>query len=62
MSRNKLSSDGWGWSLFDATSPQKTTSTNYTAHCQPCHVPARQSDWIYTDGHRPDPVSGASWG
>jgi hypothetical protein len=31
--------------------PQKTTSTDYTRDCQPCHVPARQSDWIYTHGY-----------
>ena len=42
---------GWGWSWFDATNPQKTTSTDYTTDCQSCHVPARQSDWIYTHGY-----------
>ena len=44
-------SDGWGWSWFEATDPEKTTSTDYTADCQGCHVPARQSDWIYTHGY-----------
>jgi Cytochrome P460 len=48
---NKLWGDGWGWSWFDATNPQKTTSTDYTTDCQSCHVPARQSDWIYTHGY-----------
>ena len=48
---NKLWGDGWGWSWFDATSPQKTTSTDYTTDCQPCHEPARQSDRIYTHGY-----------
>jgi hypothetical protein len=48
---NKLWGDGWGWSWFDATNPQKTTSTDYTTNCQACHVPARQSDWIYTRGY-----------
>ena len=38
-------------SWFDGTSPQKTTSTDYTTDCQSCHVPARQSDWIYTHGY-----------
>jgi hypothetical protein len=27
---NKLWGDGWGWSWFDATNPQKTTSWIYT--------------------------------
>ena len=37
FSGNKLWGDGWGWSWFDATNPQKTTSTGYTTDCQPCH-------------------------
>jgi hypothetical protein len=48
---NKLWGDGWGWSWFDAANPRKTTSTDYTADCQSCHAPARQSDWIYTRGY-----------
>jgi Cytochrome P460 len=48
---NKLWGDGWGWSWFDATDPQKTTSTDYTTDCKSCHVPARGSDWIYTRGY-----------
>jgi hypothetical protein len=47
---NKLWGEGWGWSWFDVTNPQETTSTDYTTDCQ-CHVPARQSDWIYTRGY-----------
>jgi len=48
---NKLWGDGWGWSWFDATDPLKTTTTDYTGDCQACHVPAQQSDWIYTQGY-----------
>ena len=48
---NKLWGDGWAWSWFDASNPQKTTSTDYRKDCQTCHEPARQSDWIYTDGY-----------
>lgn len=50
---NRLWGDGWGWSWFDAGSPQKTTSTNYKTDCLSCHVPAQASDWIYTNGYRP---------
>jgi hypothetical protein len=53
FSGNKLWGDGWGWSWFEAADPQKTTSTDYTADCQSCHVPARASDWIYTHGYPP---------
>lgn len=50
---NKLWGDGWGWSWFDADKPTKTTSTDYTADCQSCHVPAKGTDWIYTLGYPP---------
>lgn len=50
---NKLWGDGWGWAWFDATDPKKTTSTDYKKDCQGCHVPARASDWIYTEGYPP---------
>ena len=50
---NKLWGDGWGWSWFDAADPSKTTSTDYKANCQSCHVPARVSDWIYVGGYLP---------
>ena len=48
---NKLWGDGWGWSWFDAAMPSKTTSTNYKVDCQPCHVPAQASNWIYVQGY-----------
>ena len=50
---NKLWGEGWGWSWFDAGNPSKTTSTDYKADCQSCHVPARGSDWIYVGGYPP---------
>lgn len=50
---NKLWGDGWGWSWFPSGAPQKTTSTDYTADCKSCHVPAQASDWIYTYGYPP---------
>jgi hypothetical protein len=50
---NKLWGDGWGWSWFDVASPMKTTSTDYTADCQSCHIPAQPTDWIYVDGYPP---------
>jgi hypothetical protein len=51
--KNKLWGDGWGWAWFDATDSKKTTSTDYKTDCQACHVPARESDWIYTGGYPP---------
>lgn len=48
---NSLWGDGWGWSWFDAGTPMKTTSTNYKKDCLPCHVPARDTDWVYVSGY-----------
>jgi hypothetical protein len=50
---NKLWGDGWAWSWFDADNPSKTTSTDYKTDCQACHVPAKDSDWIYVGGYLP---------
>jgi hypothetical protein len=50
---NKLWGDGWGWSWFDADNPTTTTSTDYRADCKTCHIPARNSDWIYVQGYPP---------
>ncbi|TXG98934.1 MAG: cytochrome C [Nevskiaceae bacterium] len=48
---NKLWGDGWGWAWFDAKDSKKTTSTDYKSDCQACHVPAKDSDWIYSTGY-----------
>jgi hypothetical protein len=48
---NPLWGDGWGWSWFDAADPRKTTTVDYKADCQGCHVPAQSTDWVYTNGY-----------
>jgi cytochrome P460 len=48
---NPLWGDGWGWSWFDAGKPMKTTSTNYHSDCLGCHIPAKDTDWVYTQGY-----------
>lgn len=50
---NPLWAHGWGWSWFDARKPGKTTSTSFQANCQACHTPARNTDWVYTQGYAP---------
>jgi hypothetical protein len=50
-SGNPLWGDGWGWSWFDVGHPEKTTSTNYKTDCLGCHIPARETDWIYISGY-----------
>jgi hypothetical protein len=48
---NPLWGDGWGWVLFNATDPEKVVTTNYKTECLGCHIPARNTDWIYINGY-----------
>ncbi|HEX7362049.1 MAG TPA: cytochrome P460 family protein [Bryobacteraceae bacterium] len=48
---NQLWGEGWIWSWFNAADPFKTTSTSFNANCKGCHLPARQTDWVYTQGY-----------
>jgi hypothetical protein len=48
---NKLWGDGWGWSWFDASNSKKTTSTDFRSDCLSCHIPAKETDWIYVTGY-----------
>ena len=57
---SKLWGEGWGWSLFNASDPVNTVSTDFQSDCLGCHVPARQyapddaeeaDKWIYTLGY-----------
>ena len=45
--------DGWGWALFQVTpeDPQKLVTQDYKTECIPCHIPARQTDWVYIQGY-----------
>ncbi len=43
--------DGWGWALYYADAPLKDVSTDYKKDCLGCHLPAKQTDWIYTYGY-----------
>ena len=48
---NKLWGDGWGWAQFDVDSPTRTKTSDYKTECLGCHVPAKDTDWIYTYGY-----------
>ena len=42
--------EGWGWALFDNVT-RLNKSKNFRSDCMGCHVPAKNSDWIYTYGY-----------
>ena len=48
---NALWGDGWGWALFKANEPAHNVATDHKTDCLPCHVPAKQDDWVYIRGY-----------
>ena len=48
---NKLWGDGWGWAYFDPEDRKVTTTEEYVSECKGCHIPARETDWIYVRGY-----------
>ena len=43
--------DGWGWALFKPDDTSKNVSSDYKTDCIGCHVPAKDKDWVYTEGY-----------
>ncbi len=48
---NPLWGEGWGWALFEAKEPTKQVATDYKQDCLSCHVPAKETDWIYVEAY-----------
>ena len=48
---NPLWADGWGWALFKSDAPDKQVATDYKKDCLGCHIPAKNTDWIYVQGY-----------
>ena len=48
---NPLWGEGWGWAQFTADVPKQTFTENYADECLACHVPAQDTDWLYTWGY-----------
>jgi len=42
--------DGWGWALFKPGT-EGNVSGDYKADCLGCHIPAKDKDWVYTEGY-----------
>src|ERR1043166_8434632 len=42
---------GWGWGLYKIDDPKKNISTDYKTDCRGCHIPAQQTDWVYSHGY-----------
>jgi hypothetical protein len=48
---SKLWGDGWGWALYNSDAPDKQVAVSYKKDCQGCHIPARKTGWVYTEGY-----------
>ena len=48
---NPLWGDGWGWSLYKPDAPTKNVATDYKNDCLGCHVPAKNTDWVYVEAY-----------
>jgi len=42
---------GWGWALFLGEDPATNVASDHREDCLGCHIPARASDWVYTEGY-----------
>jgi hypothetical protein len=51
FSGNPLWGDGWGWAFFKAGDSTNSITRDYKAECIGCHIPAKQTDWVYTQGY-----------
>jgi len=49
---NPIWANQWGWGLFRASDPAKNVATDFSVDCMSCHLPARDTDWVYTQGYR----------
>ena len=48
---NTVWGDGWGWALFKADSGNVNIASDYKTDCLACHVPAKNTDWVYTTAY-----------
>ncbi|WP_444885056.1 cytochrome P460 family protein [Microbulbifer sp. PSTR4-B] len=53
--KNEAWAEGWGWALFKpgvAKSETKTWKGSGLNNCFGCHLPAKNNDWVYTQGYQ----------
>lgn len=49
--KNVLWGDGWGWGLYEAKDPSKQAAKSYKESCQTCHIPAKDTDFVFIQGY-----------
>lgn len=48
---NPLWGDGWGWGLYTTDDTTVNAASDYKADCLGCHVPAKETDWVYVEAY-----------
>lgn len=48
---NKNWGNGWGWALFKTDNPGVNVSNDFQKDCIGCHIPAKQTDWVYVEAY-----------
>ena len=48
---NPLWGEGWGWVFYAGEDRTTPVTESYQAECMGCHIPARETDWIYVEGY-----------
>jgi hypothetical protein len=43
--------NGWGWAMFKADDPMKNVCTDFKKDCIGCHMPAKNTDWVFIQGY-----------
>lgn len=51
VANDPLWGEGWGWAWFDAGDGARTTTQDWRAACQACHLPVRASDWLHVGAY-----------
>ena len=49
--QNPIWGEGWGWALYKADAPSKDIATDFKKDCLGCHIPAKNTDYIYIEGY-----------
>ena len=48
---NTIWGDGWGWALYKPDNQAQNVATDYKTDCLGCHVPAKDTDWVYLEAY-----------
>lgn len=49
-SDDPLWQEGWGWAQYNSPEGESIT-TSFEADCMGCHLPAEETDWVYTEAY-----------